>query len=83
MLGKFLHLNSPVKTLTNLKLDWFSSVNNGVTKLKAHLSNFICDSFFFISLLEYSLIDRFQYSMAMEAPPHVYAEAPLNTLGFC
>ena len=23
MLGKFLHMNSPVKTLTNLKLDWF------------------------------------------------------------
>ena len=34
------------------------------------------------SLLEFSLIDMFQYFIAMEAPPHVYTEAPLNILGF-
>ena len=37
MLSKFLHVNSPVKTLTNLRLDCFWSMTKRVTKLKAHL----------------------------------------------
>ena len=40
MLSQFLLIISPVKTLTNLRLDCFSNLTKHVTKLKAHLSNF-------------------------------------------
>ena len=81
MLHKFLRMNSPVKTLINRRLDW--SVTKSMTKLKAHASNSICQSFFCRNLnernsrssLEVSRIDRFPFSIAMEAPPHVHAEA--------
>ena len=33
----YLHLNSPVKTLTNLRLDWSWSVTKSTIKLKAKL----------------------------------------------
>ena len=36
-LHKFLRMHSPVKTLTNLRVDWSGSVTKSVTKLKAIL----------------------------------------------
>ena len=48
---------------------------------KSNFSNFICQSFFVVSL-DFFRIDRFPFSIAMEAPPHVHAEAPLKLLGF-
>ena len=78
-------MNTPVKTLTNLRLDWFWSVTKRVTKLNAHLSNFIgrnLNKRNQRSLLEYSRIDRFQYFIAMEAPPPVHANSPLSIFGF-
>ena len=76
MLHKFLRMHSPVKTLTNLRVDWSWSVTKSMTKLKAHPSNskFFC-------LLEVSRIDRFPFSKAVEAPPHVHVEAPLKNPG--
>ena len=35
------------------------------------------------SLLDFFCIDRFPFSKAMEAPPHVHAEALLKIIGFC
>ena len=86
MLHKFLRMHSPVKTLTNLRVDWSWSVTKSMTKLKAHPSNskFFCrslDKRNLRSLLEVSRIDRFPFSKAVEAPPHVHVEAPLKNPG--
>ena len=66
MLHKFLRMHSPVKTLTNLRVDWSGRVTKSVTKLKAHPSNskFFCrslDKRNLRSLLEVSRIDRFPF----------------------
>ena len=41
MLHKFLGLNTTVKTLTNLRLDWSWSVSKGVAKLKISINVFL------------------------------------------
>ena len=74
-------MNSPVETLTNRRLDWSWSV----TELKAIFQTLFVKVFFCRqlnkpnsrSLLDFFRIDRFPFSVAMEAPPHVYAEAQL------
>ena len=45
----YLHLNSPVKTLTNLRLDWSWSVTKSTIKLKAKLKNIPFSKFVFVS----------------------------------
>ena len=71
MLHTFLHMNPAI--------DWSWSVTKSLTKLKAILYLNLFLSIFNLSkrnlryLLEFSRIDRFPFSIAMEAPPHVRA----------
>ena len=86
MLHAFLRMNLPVKTLTNLRLYWSWSVTKSVTKLKGtsfklYLSIFFCrrlNKRNWRSLLEFSRIDSFPFSIPMVSPPHVHAEATLT-----
>ena len=79
-------MNSPVETLTNRRLDWSWSV----TTLKAIFETLFVKVFLllvkkknkFKIFIRFFRIYRFPFSIAMEAPPHVHAEAPLKIFGF-
>ena len=74
-----------VETLTNRRLDWSWSV----TKLEAIFQILFVQVFLllvketkFKIFIGFFRIERFPFSIAMEAPPHLYAEAPLKIIGF-
>ena len=74
-------MNSPVETLTNRRLDWSWSM----TKLKAIFQILFVQVFLllvketkFKIFIGFFRIERFPFSIVMEAPPHVHAEVPLK-----
>ena len=79
-------MNSPVENLTNRRLGWSWSMTN---KLKAIFQTLFVKVFLllvkqtkFKTLLDFFRIDRFPFSIAIEAPPHVHVEALLKIIGF-
>ena len=86
--NQLFHFSDPsksVETLTNRRLDWSWSV----TKLKAIFQIPFVQVFLllvketkFKIFIGFFRIERFPFSIAMEAPPHLHAEAPLKIIGF-
>ena len=86
--NQLFHFSDPsksVETLTSRRLDWSWSV----TKLKAIFQILFVQVFLllvketkFKIFIGFFRIERFPFSIAMEAPPHLHAEAPLKIIGF-